>query len=477
MAMNNKIIKYAIISFLLIFIPARETYADSIFLSLDSFLFQVKTYHPQAANAQLILKQARSAVKVARGAFDPTLGLNLQEKRYDDKTYYRYFEPQVKMATRLGVELKTGYELNNGPFINPETGTTPSQGLWYAGLSVPLLRGLLIDERRAAFQQALQEVNLSTQDRNLIINKLLFDASKAYWDWYKAEFSLAFYENGYNLALQRLEFVKQQVNFGESQAIDTVEAQIEVGVRYAQVLDSRLETQNARLYLSSFLWGEDFEPLVLSDSTYPKFPNDLLFVLNTDSLNQLFSFAVNNHPDLLMTGFKINQLEIERKLWTQSLLPQVDINYYPLLEVPFNSNNFNQNYFSNNYKYGIGVYMPLFLRKERGKLEMTRFKLNEQENNFANKQRKISVEFNQSRNQLINAYEQLQNQERLTNNNQILRDGEEIKLINGESTLFLINQRERSLISAQVKLVEIQSKLAKSYAELFFYAGKNLVDR
>ena len=56
----------------------------------------------------------------------------------------------------------------------------------------------------------------------------------------------------------------------------------------------------------------------------------------------------------------------------------------------------------------------------------------------------------------------------------LLRDAEEIRFEAGESSLFLVNQRERTLIEAQAKLVELEAKYAQSKNNLQFVSGRSI---
>jgi outer membrane protein TolC len=111
------------------------------------------------------------------------------------------------------------------------------------------------------------------------------------------------------------------------------------------------------------------------------------------------------------------------------------------------------------------------LRKERGKLAVTDYKI---------KQNVYEREFTKRElvNEVLASYNELQNTEKLltlqtsvVSNAQKLRDAEEIRFENGESSLFLVNQRERSLIEAQAKLVELNAKYAKAKVHLQWSSG------
>jgi outer membrane protein TolC len=67
--------------------------------------------------------------------------------------------------------------------------------------------------------------------------------------------------------------------------------------------------------------------------------------------------------------------------------------------------------------------------------------------------------------------EQIRLQEQIVANSTLLRNGEQQRFENGESSLFLINSREMSLLSQQVKLHELKTKYGKSKYNLQWSAG------
>jgi outer membrane protein TolC len=119
-------------------------------------------------------------------------------------------------------------------------------------------------------------------------------------------------------------------------------------------------------------------------------------------------------------------------------------------------------------------YSSLFLRKERGKLQLTNLKIKDSELEFQQGRREVV-------NQVLLAYNEMDNfrqlvliQRDLVINATLLRDAEEIRFEAGESSLFLVNQRERTLIEAQAKLVELEAKYAQSKNNLQFVSGRSI---
>ena len=119
------------------------------------------------------------------------------------------------------------------------------------------------------------------------------------------------------------------------------------------------------------------------------------------------------------------------------------------------------------FRSGITFSMPLFLRKERGALKLAKFKL--QDAQFERDNAWVSI-----RNKLTAISNELQSfdlQNELIAG--IVRDygrllqAEERKFSFGESSIFLINSRERSLIDARLKANSVQNKFLLTKAKLF----------
>ncbi|MBQ0740444.1 TolC family protein, partial [Aquimarina celericrescens] len=90
-----------------------------------------------------------------------------------------------KIPTWYGIEVKAGFEQNQGEFLNPQN-SVPDDGLYSAGVSVPIGQGLFINQRMADLKQAKIMQDLSQAQRDIRLNQLLSDAVLAYLDWYLA---------------------------------------------------------------------------------------------------------------------------------------------------------------------------------------------------------------------------------------------------------------------------------------------------
>jgi len=155
-------------------------------MTLESFISIVLMNHPVVKQADLLPENARQEIRLARGAFDPKLESSWDVKNFKDTEYYDIFNTTLKVPTWFPVDPKISVDRNRGVFLNPENAIPAGDnfGQVTAGLSLPVGRGLFIDQRRASVQQAEIFGQITDAERIKMINKILLSASKDYWEWY-----------------------------------------------------------------------------------------------------------------------------------------------------------------------------------------------------------------------------------------------------------------------------------------------------
>ncbi len=470
------------LKFILIFsIVVNSLFAqDTTVLTFNQFYQLVASHHPIAKQAALLPEMAKSQVIMAKGSFDPVLQVEYDSKLTKGINSYEYVDPEIKIPTLTGIDFKAGVDKSSGASVNPEIGKfDPLTGktidvnysLLYAGFNFPVLRGLLTDQRRNELKQARILVDLNQAEQVKIVNKLFLSASKDYWTWLSAYQKYNYIKEGYLLAQNRLSYIKSRIKEGEEKPIDSVEAFIELKRREVLLAESNLELMNARTLLSAYIWDANNNPVMLTTLTIPAASGSQVVVINSDTLSRLISYAIQLHPEMQKFNYKIGQLQLDKKLAIENLKPQLNVSYYPFQTYTNGTSDEVAGLFSKNYKLGVSFKSSLFLRKERGKLQLTTLKVKETAYAQQIGKRELS-------NQVIVAYNELENmelmrnlQQTLVDNAALLRSAELQRFEAGESSLFLVNQRERALLDAQSKLAEMIAKYAFAKSNLYFSAG------
>jgi outer membrane protein TolC len=436
-------------------IPSKEfTYTE--------FLGYVKKYHPLVKNANLEINKAQANLMMARGGFDPKIEVDFSKKQFKDTEYYSILNSSFKIPTWYGIEIKAGFDNNEGIYLNPEN-TVPNQGLTSLGLTVPLGQGLFINQRMADVRKAKMQIQLSQAERKLQAIIVLYDASLAYFNWKKNFNEVQLYEEYNGNAQIRFKGIQSLIVQGDKPAIDSVEAGIIVKNRILNLEDSKLKLAKAKLELANFLWLENNIPLELSDELIPEIQLEFTIqesLKTNDLLNS--DFSIINHPKINALQSKIDILNVERKLKANMLLPKVDVGYSYLSEPSYIDN-----YQFRDYKIGLDFYFPLFLRKERGSLKLAKYKVQETEFTLDLEKVQLTNKINAQKIEIASLLKQKELIKGLVIDNLTMLNSEERLFSFGESSLFLINTRENNLVLAQLAKILLENRFYISNSELF----------
>ncbi|HLN94886.1 MAG TPA: TolC family protein, partial [Flavobacterium sp.] len=338
-------------------------------MSYAEYLGYVKKYHPLVRQANLEVSAAQAALMVARGGFDPKIEVDYTKKEFKGIDYYDLLNSTFKIPTWYGIEVKAGFEQADGIYVDPQV-STPTDGLAFVGVQVPLGQGLFINQRMADVRAAKAQLRLGVVQRRLLATQVLYDASKAYFQWKRTYEEFTLYGRYLEFAQVRYEGIRKLILAGDKPAIDSVEAGITVKNRRLSLEESRLKLTKARLELSNYLWIDDV-PVELSETIMPeeRLAESIVQTLELEKAI-LDPTSVENHPKIESLKVKLDVLEIERKLKANALLPRLDASYQYL-----SSPSYLGDYVGDDYKIGLNFSFPLFLRKERGSLRLAKLKI------------------------------------------------------------------------------------------------------
>lgn len=439
-------------------------------LSPSQLVEMVRKFHPVAKQADINIDKAKADITIARAGFDPYFYNSSAQKTFDGTDYYYYNRPQVSIPTWFGVEISGGREYLSGSRTNNEETLGETS---YFGITVPLAKNLLMDKRRAALKTAKIFREASVIEKNNILNNLMLEALNMYWEWTGQHQLYNILTNAVKVNEQRLQLVRIAYRQGDRPAIDTTEALTQL--QSFQLLQSQawLSFQNSGLELSTYLWTTENLPFSLPADVIPDEESRRLNTLNLNvpELNQLLDAARRNHPELLQYNFKLDALDIEKRLKFQDLLPSVNFRYnqlgkgYDILKTATGP------LFENNYQYGLSIGIPLRFSQGRGEYKKARLKISETKLQQNLKQLQIENKVRSYYNELNTLRQQISLQEKAYQNFMILQRGEETRFQSGESSLFLINSRENKSLEALQKLTELKAKYIRTINYLNWAAG------
>ena len=452
--------------------PVGSVAADTSFLTLETVLKMALSYHPVIKQANLLNENAIATLREARGQLDPKLELNYDLKDFKEIEYYNLLSTTFKIPTWIGIDPKIEFTQNTGQFLNPEnfiSDATDNQQM-AVGVSVPLGKGLFFDERRNMIRRANAFSQIAEAEQTKEINKILFMIIKDYWNWYLFYQRMQLMDQAIDLAQNLFDRTIIDYEFGEAAVVDTLQAKINLQKRTVDFRKTQLDYELSKLNLSKHLWSENLIPLELFPNVLPD--SSTLFSTPRDTeLKTAIEFALTSHPEIGKLEGKRNQLDADLRWAKESIKPQIDLSY-SFIDAPLDPNfNGGSVEFGENYKMGVDFSFPILLRKERGKLQQTRLKL--QSNEYEIAQNQIDI-----KNDVIGAYAQsnafqdlLIQYQGVSQNYRRLLDAEIINLQNGETDLFKLNIQQDKYIEAQTDYYDAFTKWEKSKAEYYHITG------
>ena len=84
--------------FYTVFLTGQSFDTTKVF-TLDRFLNWVRLYHPVVQQANLLDDKATANLLQSKGAFDPKLYGDYEDKSFDKKNYFQYAEVGLKVPT------------------------------------------------------------------------------------------------------------------------------------------------------------------------------------------------------------------------------------------------------------------------------------------------------------------------------------------------------------------------------------------
>ena len=422
-------------------------------LTLQEYLLWVLKDHPLAQNAELNVQRGDAQFLQAKGVFDPVIVSKWKEKFFQNKEYYNSAENAIVYQSPFAVSMVGQLDLNNGDYLNPEM-YTGQDGLVTLGVQLPILQGLWIDEERLAIRRAEQIQAMAILEKQMALNELLFQSTMLYIDWMIAEKRKNIAKDLLVTAQQRMEATRQRFIGGERPAMDTLEARAQFQTRSILLQEAEMHVIKTRLALVAFVDEGNERKNILALNIQPQL--SILEILPIYRPSSLPDFGLNNHPELSWYSNKITLLQWEEKWKKEKLKPKLNVQYNLLSKGMSESTNLS--FSSQNYRWGMEMAFPIFLRDARGDLQLQRVKIQEAENDQDWKKSQLK----QKASTLEQQEEVLRNQYLLYADNvslyRNLLDAEQSKYQAGESIVFMVNQRENAWLENQLKALEYERK-------------------
>jgi outer membrane protein TolC len=429
-------------------LPAEQT------LTLSAVVEQLGRAFPKWLGAEAAVDAASGKVRAKRGAFDPLVSLETESQRFNASSARGKAstgsrnDVGVEWTTPSGAKFSAGRVFNQGAVKSPDS-ATGSSGTWAFGVKLPLGRGGGINDKSAQLDQARFGENLARQDAGLVWMSVRFEAAIAYWNWVAASRRLDLREELERLAAERAQLVAREVAEGARPAIDAREADSEVALRRTDTIKARRDWEKASFSLSKYLWNPDGSPAqvpgrdrVPADDTAVE-PLSIADAAVEDGRR----YAYENRPEMARLALERRVIAVDRRLAVNDRRPYIDVTVGPGLDLGDNG-------IGSTMKAGLSVAWPLNQNDPRGRLEEAVAKDRKLELDENLLRRTIALEVDDAVSAIRRAADRWSEARTAVVALRAVEDGERVRFREGDSSLFLLNQRERQRADAQLRWID-----------------------
>ncbi len=464
-------------------------------LTIEEVLARIELSHPLLRATGLERAQARAKVLKALGAWEPKVRNEIEYDRYEtfnltnvtggpNKLSAAYNDTYLKVGHPWGFSIFGGIRSgfgDRGTFvgsgntlspthvpISPGVGIPQDQQLFYPqqaaiyGGEFNFLRGFMMNEEFAAFQQAeiagpQAEVKVAQKRQDLYLA-----GAVQYWDWQVAVKQADVVKRALAVAEERYHMVEGRAKGGAVAPIDVVEAREEVQRRREAAIAAQRKVEYEQYKLALFLW-EDVEPVTPRPEWAPEFQGETTLPSEED-VAAFKVEATEDRPEVRDLYIEARLNNIELKLAKNNLLPKLTLDGGPAYGGIYYFGGFS-------YRAGLMFSMPLFNRGARGKV----LHAEAQQERLAYKQvyteRQVQIDVDNWLSAQVRARDRVKASTEALRLAKTLEEGERVRFNMGATSVLFVNLRERAVVELAYELYRAQADYVVSRGGMLWARG------
>ncbi len=462
-------------------------------LTIEEVLARIELTHPLLQATGLERARARAKVLKALGAWELKFKNEVEVDRFQTWNLTNisgvpntltggYSDTMLKIGHPWGFQIFGGVRngfgdhatLNgSGGLIrrSPETGPVAfptdlqlfySQQMAIVGGSFNLLRGFMINDEYAEFQQAelagpQAEVKVAQKRQDLYLA-----GAVQYWDWQVAVKQADVVKRTLAVAEERYRMVEGRSKGGAVAPIDVVEAREEVQRRREATIAAQRKVEYEQYKLALFLW-ENGQPVTPRAEWAPEFQGETPLPSEED-VAAFKVEATEDRPEVRDLYIEAKMNNIELKLAKNNLLPKLEVEGGPAVGGIYWIGGFG-------YRVTTLFSMPLFNRGARGKV----LHAEAQQQRLAYKQiyleRQVSIDVDNWLSAIVRARDRVKASTEALRLAKTLEEGERARFNMGATSVLFVNLRERAVVEAAYELYRAQADYAVSRGGMLWARG------
>ena len=431
--------------------------------TFEKLLDLVNRNYPKLLSADAERRIAGAKRLEKAGFFDPVLTHVSEYLRVQDTFTPGKAKDAIHNESRLDLLTRSGVRFFAGARLNPNDTKTPfvptgKSGEYIAGMSVPLLRGLRINEKTGAEQQAKLGEPLADQIFGASRLDVLFKAAATYWEWVGAKARNDVSRNLLKIAVDRVEQIKERVTAGDAPAIEVAEAEQEIHRRQALLTRADREFQKASIALSLFLWTESGPQEVPPAREVPRLdfvPRPITEAEQSEGIR----LALLRRPELKRIKYEREQAKVDLAIAQNFLLPAMDL-------FAAQGADTGPQGIGPVVRGGISLSVPIRQRTARGQIAAAKLKIQKLTIDEKFERQRIEMELRDVASAINTACDKYNSAVLELSKAREVEEGEKLRFGVGDSTLFLVNQRERFSAEAELRMVETHVEYLQAVSAL-----------
>lgn len=429
-------------------------------LRLEDVLTSVERSYPPLLAALQERAIADGELLGAQGKFDLSFKYRTDSDSFGFYSNQRFDALLEQPLGFQGMSLYGGWRLGDGTFA-PYDGKleTRSAGEFRSGLRLPILRDRQIDQRRADVQKA--RVGQRLADLTIDQQKLAIvqTATRRYWDWVAAGRRLALTQAVLDIATTRDRILRDGVQLGQLAAIEVTDNNRAILQRRSQVIEALRGLQAAAIELSLFYRNSNGDPRLPQPDQIPaSFP--AARVIPVDDVRSDVDLALRQRPDVQRLDAQRQQAKIDIDLARNQRAPLVD------LLAGFASDNGRGpvKRGPNEFKASLVFELPFQRRTATGKLKVAEAKTAQIDIRTQFQKDQIEAEVRDAWSAVEASRQRMQLLREEVEVTRQLEDAERTRYDLGDSTLFILNQREQATAEAATREISAQADYQRALA-------------
>ena len=424
-----------------------------ILLLLISFVYAKETIYPKTLYNYLnernpfvysaIYKKHLYNAKITKvkGALDTKIS-----GKYDNKKYPASEGSfnSLLFTTPLenGLEFQGGYRYSIGvqEFNNIKTS---KEGEYYFKMSMPL-RELFMGTNLRKFnlqKASLQAISFDLEAKDNL-RKLYFEIVSSYYQLLFSNEILKIEKRLLEKSKKRFNFIKKRVKYGNANKIMQIEAKQQLLNRNQRFINAKNSYDNSFEMLLQYL--NISKKRFIRRYRLPK----IKIKKEKFYFKRAFKYALNHRKDIEQIKYEKKIIYKEKEFNELKNYPQTNLSLYGV----------HDRYYGNGFKVSLNVNIPLQRRGYKGRA----LELQVEEDNLRSKREKKVLELKRNLKQIINSLNTLKENIKIVKEElylaKKLEKVQEERYFLGESTLFMLNQRELQTLQVEQKKVNYEIK-------------------